>query len=824
MKIINHELLPCALLLKTNMGEIKIIPYSESMIRIVYERELTDKSDLDQSLMVCAKANPKIKWNCREDDQNLYFETSALSIQVNRETASFTYRDRTGNLLVKEPDKGGKKLEPVNVYKTVFQQGSKVQEIPSTDGLRSHASEFSQVFDRVSYRMKLEFEWAPGEALYGLGSHEEGILNYRGHQQYLYQQNLKCVIPFLISTKGYGVLVDNYSMMTFHDDVYGSYLWADTASKMDYYFLYGPEFDTIIHQYRSLTGKAPMLPRWAFGYIQSKECYKDQAELLEIVKEYRRRNIPIDMIVLDWKSWTGDLWGQKTLDPERFPQPSKLTQELHSLGVKMMISIWPNLRKGGENHKELLENGFFLGNQSTYDAFNQQARELYWKQAEEGLFSKGIDAWWCDCSEPFEADWKGEIKPEPEQRALLNTAEAKKYLDWEYINAYSLVHAKGIYEGQRKSSSEKRVVNLTRSSYAGQHRYSTISWSGDTSATWDVFRKQIADGLNFCAAGEPYWTVDIGAFFCGGRDCWSKWREDVDSPPCWFLDGVYGKGTEDLGYRELYTRWFQYGAFLPLFRSHGTDYAREVWRFGEPGEVFYDTLVKFIQLRYRLMPYIYSIAGWVTHSDYTMMRLLAFDFRDDPCTYDIKDQFMFGPCLMICPVTTPMYYESGSKELKGTRKERTVYLPKGCSWYDFWTGQRLEGGQTIEADAPIEQIPIYVRAGSILPMCDSAPSTGEQLSFPVQLNVYPGSNSEFCLYNDKGDSYDYEKGAYETIKLTWKDKERSLSFSQREGTYDEMPSERVFSIKVVSSDSKESFKEAMVRYKGNPYTVPVELC
>lgn len=419
-------------------------------------------------------------------------------------------------------------------------------------------------------------------------------MNLRGRQQYLYQQNMKAVVPVLVSTRGYGILVDSGSYMTFHDDAFGSYLWSDADEEMDYYFIYGPEFDQITAGIRYLTGEAPMLPKWSFGYVQSKERYVSQAELLAIVQEYRERSLPLDCIVLDWQSWTGNLWGQKTFDPERFPDPSQMMSSLHAMNAKLMVSIWPIMGAGGENHEEMKARGFLLGNQATYDAFSEEARALYWKQANEGLFAHGIDAWWCDCTEPFEADWKGAVKPEPEQRLLINTAESKRYLDPGLINAYSMQHSKGIYEGQRAATSAKRVINLTRSAFAGQHRYGTITWSGDIAANWETLRKQIADGLNFCLTGSPYWTLDIGAFFVKNH------KEQ------WFWSGDYDEGVADLGYRELYVRWFQLGAFLPMFRAHGTDTPREIWQFGQEGEPMYDTLVKYLKLRYRLMPYIYS--------------------------------------------------------------------------------------------------------------------------------------------------------------------------------------------------------------------------
>jgi len=669
------------------------------------------------------------------------------------------------------------------------------------DGLRVLAGSFREVVDRKAYHTKLEFEWMNGEALYGLGSHEEGMLNLRGQHQYLYQQNMKAVVPILLSTRGYGIVLDNYSFMTFHDDAFGSYLWSDIADELDFYFIYGPEFDQIVNGIRKLTGKTPMLPRWAFGYIQSKERYESQNELIEVVQEYRKRGLPLDCIVLDWKSWPEGLWGQKTLDPERFPDPKEMTAELHRLNAHLMVSIWPIMSPDSDNCIEMRDQGYLLGNHATYDAFQEKARELYWKQANEGLFSHNMDAWWCDCTEPFEADWKDAFKPEPEERTQINTNEAKKYLDPQYINAYSLLHSRGIYEGQRQTTDQKRVVNLTRSAYAGQHRYGTITWSGDPAATWETLRCQIADGLNFCVTGSPYWTVDIGAFFVKNK------------PELWFWRGDYDQGVDDLGYRELYVRWFQFGAFLPMFRSHGTDTPREIWRFGNPGEPMYDTLVKFLRLRYQLMPYIYSLAGQVTHEDYTMIRALPFDFRSDPATYNISDQFMFGPALLASPVTKPMYYGPNSVPLTGVEKTRPVYLPAGSDWYDFWTGERYVGSQTLSAYADLETMPLYVRAGSIIPFGPDIFHTNEPQAM-VKLRIYPGQDGTFTLYQDEGDNYNYEKGFFTTIQLRWEDKNRRLIFEKRKGKYPGMSKTLEFRISVVGETH-----ECQIMYDGTQMIV-----
>lgn len=779
MRIINVEKTADCLYLTTSDGLIKLEPFSDRVVRIVYTQRNQFRNV--QSEIVLPECKLPADWNCTEKEKKIIFATPAIKIEIERENGAFTYVDIHDNILAREPERGGKTLENIDVVKNVFDRNETISSSVGVDGIRAEAREYRSYVDRQAYHAKLEFVWDKDEAIYGLGSHEEGMMNLRGQHQYLYQQNMKVVVPMLISTNGYGLLVDCGSLMTFHDDAFGSYLWSDVVEELDYYFIYGPDFDEIIGSYRILTGNVPMLPKWAFGYMQSKERYKSQEELIAIAKEFRQRNIPLDTIILDWQSWAGDLWGQKTLDPERFPDPEGMMRQLHEMNVRLMISIWPNMNAAGDNHREFLENGLLLGNQTHYDPFSQKGRDLYWQQAYQGLFKHGIDAWWCDCTEPFEADWRGPVKPEPEERMRINTEEAKKYIDSAQINLFSLYHSQGMYEGQRQVSKQKRVVNLTRSGYAGQHRYSTITWSGDNAANWETLRRQIPAGLNFCAAGEPYWTLDIGAFFVGGKNKWQKWNKNPDILAPWFMAGDYDEGCTDLGYREIYVRWFQYGAFLPVFRAHGTDTPREIWQFGNPGEIFYDTLIKFLNLRYRLIPYIYSLSGMVTHLDYTMMRALAFDFRDDANVYNIDDQYMFGPALMVCPVTKPMYYAAGSVELAGIPKCRDVYLPAGCDWYDFWTGQRFSGGQTIAAAASLEIMPLFVRAGSILPLGPMRQHTEEKPGDPLELMIYPGQDGEFMLYDDAGDGYGYEEGDFSFTLITWEDDVQKLTFTAAKG-------------------------------------------
>ena len=803
MSISHHTLLSNGLLVDWPHARLALTVYAPGAVRVRYT--LQPDFSLRSSLMVVAAPDDAVPFTVEAGPDALRLITAELTILIDRASGALTYLDSRGQLLTKEPAGGGKTLTPVDVHLSVFDDAAVLETGVGADGVRVRAQNVRTVVDRQAVQATLAFEWAPDEALYGLGSHEEGMLNLRGRRQYLYQQNMKAVVPVLVSTRGYGILLECYSLMRFHDDESGSFLWADVVDELDFYFVHGPEFDRIVHHLRQLTGHAPMLPKWSFGYIQSKERYVDQGELIDIVREYRARQLPLDCIVLDWRSWTGDLWGQKTLDPLRFPDPDGMMDQLHALHARLMVSIWPTMNPGGSDWQEMAAKGYLLGNRATYDAFNPAARACYWRQANTGLFAHNIDAWWCDCTEPFEADWRGAVKPQPDDRMAINTDEAKRYLDPQFINAYSLLHSEGIYRGQRAVSDRKRVLNLTRSAYMGQQRYGTVTWSGDTAATWETLGHQIADGLNFCVTGSPYWTLDVGAFFVKRR------------PDLWFWAGDYDDGVDDLGYRELFVRWFQLGVFLPMLRAHGTDTPRELWRFGEPGELMYDTLVKFLKLRYRLLPYVYSLAGWTTHDDYTMLRLLAFDFRDDPATHDIRDQFMFGPALLVNPVTRPMLYGAGSTPLDNAPMTRPVYLPAASEWIDFWTDQRHAGGHTITALAPLESMPLYVRAGSILPLAPPMHYVDELPDPVIELHIYPGCDGAFQLYEDAGDGYDYEAGEFSVIHIQWHDMRRTLTVGPRVGAFIGMQATRTFL--AVIHDGPQARTTREVRYSGTQIEV-----
>ena len=662
-----------------------------------------------------------------------------------------------GETLMREPEKQGRVLREIDIIKYRFDPNAPMEEVATADGIRTRVAGTPYV-DRKGYQTRLSFVFDEDEAIYGLGQHEEGILNYRGQHQFLYQNNLKIVAPVIISSRGWGLLNNCCGAQIFHDDAFGSYISADCAEELDYFVFFGPDFDDLVGAIRQLTGDVPLLPRWTLGYVQSKERYCDAEELEAVAAEYRRRDIPLDCIVQDWCSWPEGYWGQKIVDPERYPNLPGTIGRLHDMDVKVMWSVWPKYSGDSSNRREMEEKGWLLGNRSNYDAYNPEARALYWQQCNEQLFPSGVDAWWCDCTEPFESDWFGAVKPLPEDRMFLNLNEFKQYLDPAQVLSYSINHTRGIYEGQRGVTEDKRVVNLTRSGLTGQQRYGAICWNGDTSATWEVLAKTVPDGLNLAVTGTPYWTVDAGAFFANTWDVW-------------FAFGDYEEGCRDPGYRELYLRWLQLSAFLPMMRSHGTSTPREVWRFGEPGEKYYDAIVDAIRLRYRLMPYIYSEMAAVHFDRATMLRMLAFDFREDKIARNIGDQFMFGRSVMVCPILTP-----GEDDVA----HRRVYLPAGCDWYDFHTNARYSGGQWLEVQAKLDHIPLYVRAGSMIPTGQRANWAAESAGGEITLTVYSGADARYPLYNDAGDGYGYEKGEYLRTTYCWEEISGKLT-EAREG-------------------------------------------
>ena len=664
-----------------------------------------------------------------------------------------------------------------DVNRFTFEGGKPIVVTKKTvDGERSFVENANEVKIGEAYEAKVVFEIEPDEAIYGLGQHEDGVLNYRNTTEYLYHNNMKIPMPVFISSKNYAVFFDCSSMMIYEEKDNKITVTCDAVDQIDYYVICGNCFDDLIAGIRTLTGAAVMLPKWAFGYIQSKERYKTQEEILSVADEFKKRDIPLGCIVLDWLSWEDGKWGNMHFDKSRFPDARKMVDELHSKGVAFMISVWPNRKEGCEDHKEFEAAGKLLCNYSNYDAFDEEARDIYWKQCERELFPAGTDAWWCDSSEPFTPDWNGEKKRPEDVRYEMAKESTNKYLDARISAAHPLWHAKGIYDHQRAACDTKRVCNLTRAGYPGIQQYGTILWSGDIAATWEVYRHQIAEGLSMSMSGMPYWTLDAGGFFVGNTESWKRWANVKEGTRPWFWHGSFENGVADLGYRELYTRWLQLAAFLPIMRSHGTDTPREPWQFGEKGTVYYDTIVKYINLRYELMPYTYSLAAQVAMSGYTMMRSLMFDFENDDNVKDMWQEYMYGPAFLVAPVLEAYEYGPDSTPLNKS-SEVEVYLPNGAKWYDYETKQLYEGGQKIKTDAPISKMPLFVRSGAIIPKASKVNGEADTIE------VYSGQDGMFVLYLDNGKDYAYEKGEMTTIPVIWSEEQQALMIGKAVGNY-----------------------------------------
>ncbi|HME00758.1 MAG TPA: TIM-barrel domain-containing protein [Terriglobia bacterium] len=585
------------------------------------------------------------------------------------------------------------------------------------------------------------------EGFYALGQHQSGMFNYRGATVELAQNNTDVAIPLLLSSKGYA-LMWNTASLTLVDNRFPLELNLRSLAghSVDYYFIYGPEMDQVIHEYRNLTGHTPMLPKWAYGFFQSKDRYVSQDEVQSIAHRYRQEHIPLDAIVQDW------FWWKTEGDPffnSNFPDvPAELNQ-LHDEHVHAMISVWGLFDTKAENYRELIAQHFDVPNAQVYDATNPRARDFYWDHLVGKLFSQGWDAFWLDSAEPEEY-WPhmGDAILSNKQIAIGNGAQ--------YTNIFPFLHTVGIQQHWKAASKRKRVFLLTRSAFLGQQRVGATVWSGDVYGSYWGLRHQVAAGLNFALSGYPYWTTDIGGY-------WPPHDNPLDDPK----------------FQELYARWFEYGTFCPIFRTHGHRSRNELWAYDKVEPI----LINYDKLRYRLMPYIYSLAWRVTNEDYTIQRPLVMDWRTDAKTRDVGDEFMFGPAVLVSPVLQP----------DATR--RTLYLPDSPAWCDFWTGASQKGGREIEADAPLDRIPLYVRAGSILPLGPEIEYADEQPAGPVELRIYPGADGKFELHQDAGDSYNYENGAHSIIPLHWSESTRTLTIGDREGSYPEMP--RSIEIKVV---------------------------
>lgn len=589
-------------------------------------------------------------------------------------------------------------------------------------------------------------------------------------------------------------------------------IWSEMSRDMDYYFIAGDNMDQVISGYRTLTGKSPVYPKWALGFWQSRERYKTSADIEETMSEFRKRHIPVDNIVQDWNYWKDDQWGSHQFDPQRYPNPQAMLDSVHAMHGRFMISVWPKFYCNTDNYKELDKHGWmyhqavkdsiydwlgYMG--SFYDAYSAGARKMFWRQMDENLYSKykaGVDAWWMDASEPNVRD----CTPIGYRKALSGPTALGS--STEYFNAYSIVNADAIYNGQRSVQPNKRVFLLTRSGFAGEQRFSTATWSGDIGTRWEDMRAQMTAGINYSMCGLPFWGMDQGGFCVENRYVAAQQLFDKS-----------GIETDDLKeWRELQTRWNQFGCFIPLYRTHGQWPLREVWNIAPDNHPAYKSIVYYDKLRYNLMPYLYSMAGWVNLKDYTMLRGLVMDFSSDAKVNNIGNQWMFGPALMACPVE---YYKARNRE---------VYFPEQCGWYDLYTGRHINGGQNLIVDAPYERIPVFVREGSIIPFGPSMEWSDEKKPELINLYVYEGGNADFMLYEDEGTNYNYEKGKYATIDIKYNENAKTLTIGQRKGSFDGMLKDRRFNIVVVSKSKQqplnvENPQGKLVKYSGKSVTI-----
>ena len=639
------------------------------------------------------------------------------------------------------------------------------------------------------------FKLDKDEAIYGLGTIQNGKMNRRGEHKRMEQSNTEDFQSVVQSIKGWGIYWDNYSPTQFDDDENGMALTSEAGDAIDYYFMYGGSADGVIAQIRHLTGDVPMFPLWTYGFWQSKERYKTANETLGIVQQYRKLGVPLDGIIQDWQYWGSNyLWNAMDFLAEEFANGKQMIDDVHKLGAHFMISVWASFGPMTKAYRELEEKGLLFDFETwpqsgltfwpprkdypsgvrVYDAFSPEARAIYWKYLKT-LFDYGTDAWWMDSTDPDCFDGS------PETYAHKAGQDGGT---WRSLrNAFPLETVRGVYQAQRNVSSDKRVFIMTRSSFAGQQHYGSNMWSGDVTSSWDMLRKQVPAGLSFSLTGNPNFNTDIGGFFCGAYNT----RGPASAP-------------RNPQYQELYVRWMQYGLFCPVFRSHGADAPREIWHFGKQGEPVYDAIEATIRLRYRLLPYLYSTAWQVTTGNESYLRPLFSDFAQDRNVWDMTDEFMFGRSILAAPVLDPQYTEE--KVVRGevnavdwtATKTAQKYLPKGVAWYDFWTGKRYTGGQTLNVKTSLNRVPMFVRAGSIVPMGPVMQYVGEKTWDNLELRIYPGADVTFTLYEDEGDNYNYEKGAYTTILIRWSERAKTLTISERKGSYPGMLQKRQFTV------------------------------
>jgi alpha-D-xyloside xylohydrolase len=743
-----------------NSVELEIRFYSPSIVRVL--KWPGGKTFSKESLSVIM-APQKTVFSVSQKGDELVLKSKELSVNVNLKNGKLAFANAKNGQLLSE---------------------------------KAASASFTDFNDAGSktYTVAQTFSLDKDEAIYGLGQQQDCKMSQRGVKLNMVQGNTDDYVPFFVSSKSYGVYWDNYSPTLFEDNADGTTFRSDVGDGIDYYFMNGNNTDGVIANMRQLTGQAPMFPLWTFGFWQSRERYKTQDELLGVVKKFRELNVPLDGIIQDWQYWGNNYqWNAMEFLNLGFYNPQKMVDDVHKQNAHLIISIWSSFGPMTKQYKELSKinalfnfetwpqsgceawppNNDYPSGVKVFDPFNPQARDIYWKHLNKGLFSLGIDGWWMDSTDPDHFNPKSK---DFDEKTYLGSFRKVR-------NAFPLMSVGGVADHQKTQSTDKRVFILTRSAFAGQQRYGANTWSGDVVASWNALRAQISAGLNFSLCGIPYWNSDIGGFFL--------WN--------------FKNALKNADYRELHVRWMQFGTFCPMMRSHGEGYPRELYHFGEKGNPTYDAIEKYINLRYLFLPYIYSTSWQVTANQETMMRALVMDFAQDKKALDINDEFMFGKSLLVNPVTEPLYTKlavQGKDTVKvedfGTVKTKAVYLPKGTDWVDFWTGEKYTGGQTVNKEVPLDIIPLYVKAGTILPIGPKVQFAREKAWDNLEIRIYEGSNGEFTLYDDEGDNYNYEKGKYTTIPFSWNNKSRTLTIGKQNGQYAGMPAVRNFKIVLVS--------------------------
>lgn len=718
----------------------------------------------------------------------IVMKSSSLAVTLNTKTGILTYTKPDGSTLLKEQ-------ENLKAFTAVNDAG------------------------RPTYAVYQGFTTDKEEGLYGLGQLQNGQMMQRGMTKHLVQGNVEDVSPFFQSTKGYGLFWDNYSGTTYTDNELETSFRSEVGDCIDYYFMYGGSADGVIAEVRTLTGDVPMMPLWSYGFMQSKERYKSQEETVGVVKKYRELGIPLDCIIQDWQYWGHNyLWNAMDFQNPTFSRPKDMINEVHALNARMMISIWSSFGPATKPYRALDKEGLLFDIETwpqsgvdgwppnleypsgvrVYDAYSPKARDIYWEYLNKGIFQLGMDGWWMDSTEPDHFNHK---ESDFDHQTYLGSYRSVR-------NAYPLVTVGGVSDHQRALTQDKRVIILTRSGFLGQQRYGSNVWSGDVQSSWDMFRKQITAGLNFSLTGMPHWNSDLGGFFAGSYN--KGWADN--------------SATRNPMYQELYVRWVQFGGFCPMMRSHGADVPREFYWYGKAGEPVYDALVDAVKLRYTLLPYIYSTSWDVTRNQSTFMRALFMDFVNDKQTWNVNDEYMFGKAFLVAPVLhaqyTPEVQQKNLKENEGWNrddkksadtpiladftqaKSMEVYLPADTRWYNFWTNEVTEGGQKLAIPTTLNRIPLFVRAGSIVPLGPDVQYTGEKKWDNLTLCVYPGENGNFTLYEDEGDNYNYENGAYTEIPMTWNNTNNTLTIGTRKGHYNGMLEKRQFIVKTTDGKSK----------------------